>query len=135
MDKNVPIYKPRFDDLEKAALNPDSHALYAGKIVQLTGRYVAQGGRTFTLCRYKISCCAADAVPLNAVIELDPTCQESLDAGNLQDKWVEVTGRVSFRQRPDGTYVPALVLTPGADWPLDRLVNVLPTPPQDIYLN
>ncbi len=132
MDKN--ITQVRFQDLELAALYPENHVLFADKTVQLVGQYVPQGNRSFTLRRFKISCCAADAVPLNAVIMLDPACKESLDVANLQNQWVQVTGRVQYLQRPDGGYVTALILTPDETWPLDKLVEEVP-PPHDLYLN
>jgi hypothetical protein len=85
-----------FRALQGAAYTPSSRQYYEGKVVQLIGQY-AQGSndRTFTLVRFKITCCAADAQQLNVIIALDPQA-----AGNLSHikplEWVKVTGRITF---------------------------------------
>jgi hypothetical protein len=125
-----------FQQLEMAALYPDNREYYQGKMVRLVGMCMPQDARHFTLRRLKISCCAADAVPLNAVILIDPKSTETLNAGRLQDKWVQVTGRVEFLPRAGGAggFTTTLVLSPTADRPLDELVKEVPTPANP-YLN
>jgi uncharacterized membrane protein YcgQ (UPF0703/DUF1980 family) len=117
-----------FTQLEMAALRPDLRDFYEGKTVRLTGKYVGDDSSKFTLVRYKINCCAADAVPLNAVIMIDPKSKVQLPLNKLRNQWVQVTGQVQFLQRRDnGTYVPALILDPTPEQPLlDKLIKVLP---------
>jgi uncharacterized membrane protein YcgQ (UPF0703/DUF1980 family) len=131
-----------FQQLQLAALYPENRAMYEGETVRLVGQYVPKSPRMFTLQRLKISCCVADAVPLDAVILIDPDSKESLDENKLTGKWVQVTGRVQFLKRADasGAYATTLVLTPTDDWPLtpnkdhsDALVKEV-GPPADPYL-
>jgi hypothetical protein len=123
-------FKVDFAQLEMAALREDLRNYYEGKTVRLEGKYVGEDNRQFTLVRYKINCCAADAVPLNAVIMIDPTSDAKLPLKELRGQWVRVTGQVQFLQRKDnGTYVPALILKPTAERPLvgsDGLIKKLP---------
>jgi len=132
-----------FQQLQLAALYPENRAMYEGQTVRLVGQYVPKSQRMFTLQRLKISCCVADAVPLDAVILIDPEAKAALDGDRLQGKWVQVTGRVQFLKRADGSgaYATTLVLTPTDDWPLtptkehpDALVMEV-KPPASPYLN
>jgi uncharacterized membrane protein YraQ (UPF0718 family) len=124
-----------FLDLEKAAQSPEQRAFYEGKRVKLVGRYVGYDERRFTLTRFRINCCAADAVPINAVIVLDPRSKEVLPAKKLLDKWVEVTGRVHFLTRPGTNYfLPALILSPTESTPLNKMVEVV-APPANPFLS
>jgi hypothetical protein len=131
-----------FQQLELAALYPENRSMYEGKTVRLVGQYVGKNNREFTLRRFKISCCAADAVPLNAVIMIDPASKDTLDVDRLQNKWVQVTGRVAFLPRAGGAggFTTTLILTPSADRPLystdnkDALVREV-GPPANPYLN
>jgi hypothetical protein len=124
-----------FQQLEQASLSPDSRDHYEGKTVSLTGQYLPRDPTTFQLIRYKISCCAADAVPLGAVIMVDPNATAKLDIDRLRGQWVKVTGRVHFFNRP-GTneYKTALILYPSADQGLDKLVEIVP-PPANPFLS
>ena len=142
MDKKVDE-SITFQQLELAALYPENRSLYEGKTVRIVGQCVPRDDRTFTLRRYKISCCAADAVPLNAVIVVDPASKEGIDENALRGRWVEVTGRVQFILPRAGAdhYATALVLTPTPDRPLtatadhpDGLIKEVPVP-ADPYLN
>jgi hypothetical protein len=84
-----------FKELAQGAADPNSRPYYEGKTVSLKGQFVRPSSdrKQFSLVRMKMTCCAADAVPLNAVIESpDPVG----DIPNLQ--WVEVTGVVHFRE-------------------------------------
>jgi uncharacterized membrane protein YcgQ (UPF0703/DUF1980 family) len=92
--------------------------------VSLRGRFVGTS-ENFTLIRYKINCCAADATPLKAAIFVIP--EQSLPVNELRDKWVRVTGRVQFYQPPgSAAFYPALVVTPTEREPLNKLVEVVP---------
>ena len=122
-----------FVQLQMAAMYPENRQFYEGKTVRLTGRYVGDGDSRFTLMRYKINCCAADAIPLDAVIMLDPDAKskEKLDVDKLRNQWVQVTGRVQFVQRKDrpGEYATALILSPTEERPLGELVKIVPPDP------
>jgi uncharacterized membrane protein YcgQ (UPF0703/DUF1980 family) len=110
-----------------ATMRPDQRAFLEGKTIRLTGQYEGSDNRQFTLVRYKMNCCAADAVPLNAVIMIDPQSNDKLPVKNLRKRWVQVTGQLRFLERKDnGTFVPALILHPTKEHPLDQLIKVLP---------
>ncbi|HVS38020.1 MAG TPA: hypothetical protein VMS17_20840 [Gemmataceae bacterium] len=137
--------KINFQQLTYAALFAENRAAYDGKTVQLIGQYVPQDSRSFTLRRYKISCCAADAVGLDAVILIDPDAQFknlTLDGERLRGRWVQITGWVQFLPRSDGNgVVTTLILTPNEHWSLtptgdhpDALVKEV-APPGNPYLN
>ena len=64
-----------FQQLNLAAVYADNRDFYENKTVKLIGQYVPIDNRHFTLRRFKISCCAADAVPLSAVIMADPEAE------------------------------------------------------------
>jgi hypothetical protein len=110
-----------------------------GQLVRLTGQYVGSDPKRFTLTRYKMTCCAPDAVPLNAVILIDSAWKDKkLDYNRYRNRWVEVVGRVHFQQLPASSayaasYMTVLILSPpekieeGKD-PLDEMVKVIPTP-------
>lgn len=100
-----------FLQLERAASNPEARGLYEGKTVQLVGKFAGDHDKRFTLIRYKMNCCAADAVPLNAAIMVDPQSPARLDYRHWSGKWVEVNGEVRFLQSRDGkSYLAALIL-------------------------
>jgi uncharacterized membrane protein YcgQ (UPF0703/DUF1980 family) len=123
-----------FLQLEQAALREESRDHYEGKTVRLVGQYKGINPTTCSLVRYKISCCAADAVPLGAVIMVDPNSDKRLDNNRLAGQWVQVTGRVHFFNRPGtGEYKTAVILYPTADEPLDDLIKVVP-PVSDPFL-
>ena len=91
----------------------------------------------FTLRRFKISCCAADAVPLNAVIMVDPKSKEPLPSSALQGKWVEAIGRVQF-STPHGADGGGGYTTDARFCrlirPLSEVIKEVP-PPANPYLN
>jgi hypothetical protein len=114
--------------LESAALSPELRAYYEGKLVRMTGRFVGDE-RQFTLLRYKINCCAADATPLRAAMYIDPaSVQKGLkfDANKLSGQWVSVAGHVTFVQTGSSTWMPALVVKPTEGQGLDDLVKIVP---------
>jgi hypothetical protein len=105
-----------FNTLQGAAYTPSLRQYYAGRKVQLVGQYApGNNDRTFTLVRFKITCCAADARPLNVMIMLDPQAP-----GNLSHlkalEWVKVAGRISFGKRKDrDEYVTVLTVASPQD--------------------
>ena len=114
-----------FLQLENAAMLPEMRHFYDGRRVQLVGRFKATEGGGFTLTRWKINCCAADATPLRASIVVHPP--QTLPMKELNDNWVRVTGRVRFIQSGNGTaFHPAVVITPSEREPLSKLIEVVP---------
>jgi hypothetical protein len=105
-----------FNTLQSASYTPLSRHYYEGKIVRLVGQYApGDTDRTFTLVRFKITCCAADAQPLNVMIMLDPQSQENLSHVKALE-WVKVTGRLTFRKRKDrDEYVTVLMVASPSD--------------------
>jgi hypothetical protein len=119
-----------FLQLEEAALTREKREFYAGKTVRLTGQYADYDPWRFTLIRLKRSCCAADAVPVKALIMVDPSSKEGLDTDKLRDKWVEVTGRIAFVKDPRGDrYVTALIVYPSTESQIQDLVRIIPPDP------
>ncbi len=118
-----------FLQLGQAALSEPGRERYEGKTIRLTGQYVGFDQTTCSLRRYKISCCAADAVPLDAVIKVDPNSAARLDNDRLRGQWVRVTGQVHFFPRNNGEYKTAIILYPTSDQPLDKLIEVVPPDP------
>jgi hypothetical protein len=96
-----------FKELDQAANSPEGRKYFSGKNGTLKGQF-AQGAddKRFSLVRFKINCCAADAIPINVVI----ICQEPIrDVKPMQ--WVEVTGQIQFYKRSDKEeYVPVLMI-------------------------
>ena len=118
-----------FVELQQASLTQESRDYYEGKTVTLTGQYDGTDPKRFTLVRYKIACCAADAVKLNAVIMVDPKSSESIDPDHYRRKWVEVRGRIHFFPKPGSNeFITALILYPTTDEPMRQLVKIIPNP-------
>jgi hypothetical protein len=120
-----------FRELEGAAYSQERRDLYEGKTVRLKGQFAPSGNdRMFSLVRFKINCCAADAIPLSAVIMIDPDSKETLNPAQYAGRWVEVTGQVQFRSREKNgreEWVTVIMVRPDKDHPLSSLI--VPTPP------
>ena len=101
---------------------------YEGRTIQIRGQLSPTGNDSiFKLVRYKINCCAADAIPLNAVIMIDPASKEKLQTAEMQGKWLLVTGQIQFRKRKDrDEYVTTIFVRPTKKHPLSERVKVVP---------
>lgn len=88
-----------------------------GRTVKLTGFVVRKGGNVY-VARLAISCCAADASPIKALMT-------GLDFSSLpDDQWIEATGQV----------VPGSATKENAYVPTFTVSGVTPiTPPEDTY--
>jgi hypothetical protein len=118
-----------FVELQQASLTPESREYYEGKTVTLTGQYSGHDPRRFTLVRYKIACCAADAVRLNAVIMVNDKSSEKVDPDKYRNVWVQVTGRIRFFQKPGSDeFITGLILYPTEDEPISKVVKVITAP-------
>jgi hypothetical protein len=136
------IGRLRSDELNNVTNDAKLREYYEDKIAQITGMVVpsASSDRWFTLQRLKIRCCAADAVPLNAVVIIDdsqirdlPPEQRTLNFQALNRKWVEVTGQIAFQQHGPSGWVALLIVRPTQELPLTKLIRQIPPDP-DPYL-
>ncbi len=101
----------RFDDLNNAAYDPGLRAALEGQTAVLEGKFRRLGDKEFTLFRLKMTCCAADTVPLKVRIVAPRSLSDIEDFG-----WVRVTGRVQFVKVPNKEqYVPVITLADNAD--------------------
>jgi hypothetical protein len=100
-----------FKELQGASFHDYTRDFWNGQLVRLKGQFKPSGNaRAFSLVRVKITCCAADAIPLNVVIMLDPAAQGSFDKFRDQ-QWVDVTGEVQFLKKKDkDEYVTVLLV-------------------------
>jgi uncharacterized membrane protein YcgQ (UPF0703/DUF1980 family) len=107
-----------FKELESWATNDNQREAFEGRTGRLKGQFVPKSANSFGLVRFKMTCCAADAIPLNVVI-LSPDGVGDFKAMS----WVQVTGQIQFRKRKDREeYVPVLKLRSRQDIePTDRV--------------
>jgi hypothetical protein len=121
-----------FTELAGAVNDKDRRGLYEGSTVTIKGQVSpSPNDHLFTLVRFKMRCCAADAVPLDAYIMIDPDTppqQFDVTPDKLQGKWVEVRGQVQFRDRVRNGQketVAVIFVRPGKDRKVSELVRVL----------
>ena len=74
--------------LESAASNAQLQQYYEGKLVRMSGRF-SGNEKVFTLLRYKMNCCAADAIPFTVTVRAP-----RLDKRFKLNQWVAVSGRL-----------------------------------------
>ncbi len=122
----------RFSELERAAFDPSRRSLYEGKLATLEGMFVASPDRnSFQITRYKMNCCAADALPIQAIIMVDHNWTgEPLDVKARDKKWVRVKGRIYFFRKPNSVneFVSALIVVPDEHNPPNKLMPVIKQP-------
>ncbi len=123
LTREVVVANLGFKDLERAAFSAATRQAFEGMTVRLRGQFVPRTPKAFSLIRVKINCCAADAIPLNVVITLDPSSPDNVsDIERMA--WVEVVGTVTFSKRPDrDEYVPVLMVH-------SRAEGIKPTAPE-----
>lgn len=95
-----------FNELNDAAYNAGKRDYWQGKVGILEGRFRPIGEKQFTLYRLKMTCCAADTIPLKVRI-VTPTPVTGLNDG----EWVKVKGEVRFVEVPgSGQYIPVIAV-------------------------
>jgi hypothetical protein len=97
-----------FKTLEQAAATSESRQAWAGKRVSVQGIFApySNSDRVFRLVRFRMQCCGADLIRLDVPM----ICKESLASAGLKpDQWVEVSGRVEFRNQGDRAITVLLV--------------------------
>jgi hypothetical protein len=97
-----------FNELEKASYTKEGRDWYQGRMGRLRGQFAPAptgNSKQFTLFRLRMQCCAADAVPIKAMI----VAKDSVTHVKSQD-WVEVEGQILFLERRDrkGEFLPVL---------------------------
>jgi uncharacterized membrane protein YcgQ (UPF0703/DUF1980 family) len=92
-------------ELEQAAYEPGIRKQWQGKYVRVVGQLnpSSRNDRIFEVVRYRIQCCAADAIRIG----VPALCRDSM-AGAQPGEWVEVTGRVMFTETRPGTFITIL---------------------------
>lgn len=93
----------QFKELADYANSPELRAEKQGKTVRVRGQVSRDlhNDRVFTLVRWRIRCCAADAIEVAVPI----VTRESLTKTDFKlNDWVKVTGVVDFYQRFGGQY-------------------------------
>jgi uncharacterized repeat protein (TIGR03943 family) len=94
-----------FDELNAFANNAEKRESEEGKTATVKGQFKKIGDREATLFRLKMTCCAADTIPLKARIITDSSL------GTIANNaWVEVTGQLQFVQMPGSSeFLPLIV--------------------------
>jgi hypothetical protein len=90
-------------ELESAAYEPELRQRWSGQAVRVKGQFSPKTDHIFFVARYRIQCCAADAIP----VAVGVVSKESV-AGFAPNDWVEVTGRIAFQEVRPGTFVTIL---------------------------
>jgi hypothetical protein len=125
------VQEVTFRQLALAARDRSDREELTGQMIRVTGMYVGEDPARFALVRYKVTCCAADALASYVVVRINPSDQEEfqLEPARYQNKWVTVTGRLQFVYRfVSNEYMPVLTLFPDEKTPLDQLVKIVPAP-------
>lgn len=99
----------RFNELASAALMPKSRAYFQGQTAKLKGMFSPlENKREFTLFRLKMTCCAADSIPLKVRI-ISPD-----ELPFVMRDWVELEGTIEFRKLAGKEeYIPVIMLETG----------------------
>jgi hypothetical protein len=122
----------RFSELERAAYDERTRKHYEGKLGTLEGMLVASPDKQhFNIVRYRMNCCAADALAISAAILVDPNWNiEPEWVNERHQRWVKVKGRIHFFLKPNsaGEYVGALLVIPDKDNPPYKLVEIIQSP-------
>jgi len=98
----------RFNELDNARLTKAGREVFEGQSASLTGMFwplPGGNGNEFTLFRLRMTCCAADSIPLKVrIISPEAVLMKQRD-------WVKVEGRISFSKVADrDEYVPVIIL-------------------------
>ncbi len=85
--------------LEGIAERTTDRDFWKGKAVRVRGQYAPQSDRAFALVRFRIQCCAGDAIQVSVPV----VAKESI-VNIKRSAWVEVVGRIDFRQLAKGGF-------------------------------
>ncbi|MCZ2344453.1 MAG: hypothetical protein LC104_22055 [Bacteroidales bacterium] len=84
-----------FNQLALVAMDPGKRTYLTGNATSIVGQFKPVADREFTLFKMKMTCCAADEIPLKARIIADfvPSNVKPFD-------WIKVTGIMQFAEIP-----------------------------------
>jgi hypothetical protein len=101
----------RFNDLNDAAFDEAKRKSMEGRTVILEGRFKRLADKEFTLFRLKMTCCAADTIPLRVQIIVPQALN------NIEDfNWVRVKGQLQFYHVPGrDQYIPVIMVAEMGD--------------------
>jgi len=105
------VLKLGFKELSEAAALPVRHDAYEGDVGVIRGEFVAIPGNDheFTLVRWNMTCCRADAIPLETrIVAPEPVRIDGRP-------WVKVSGVISFEKTERGKWIPVLTLRSNED--------------------
>ena len=101
----------RFNELNDAALNEGKRKYMEGETVILEGRFKRLADKEFSLFRMKMTCCAADTVPLKVRIVVPQALSNFSDFD-----WVTVKGQLQFLQvQGQDRYIPVIMVANNND--------------------
>jgi uncharacterized membrane protein YcgQ (UPF0703/DUF1980 family) len=95
-----PIFNQDFKGLEALAFSPEMQKDWKGLTVRVLGQFAPNNNRQFTLARYRIQCCGADAVQVSLPMVLNRGTLDEIPSHPQHNDWVQVTGRIDFREQP-----------------------------------
>jgi hypothetical protein len=100
-----------FNDLNEAAYDESKRDALNGTVGILVGRFDRIADKEFRLFRLKMTCCAADTVPLKVRI-----LTRTAVSGFTNNEWVKVKGEVRFVQQPGSAqFIPVIAVADLAD--------------------
>ena len=102
-----------FNDLNDAAFDEGKRSVFQGQSAVLEGRFRRLGDKEFTLFRLRMTCCAADTVPLKVRI-VTPYAVSGLN----DFEWVKVKGQIQFLPVPNTTpvrFIPVIKVADNGD--------------------
>jgi hypothetical protein len=101
----------KFNELNDAALNEEKRKYMEGETVILEGRFKRLADKEFSLIRMKMTCCAADTVPLKVRILVPQALSNFSDFD-----WVSVKGQLQFLQvQGQDRYIPVIMVANNND--------------------
>lgn len=104
-----------FKELDRAAFLEDQREYFEGKTGVLKGQFVpGSDPRTGRLVRFKMQCCAADAIALKVQL-ISPEPLADVQPPLKPGQWVEVKGQIQFRKNTANEFVPVLQLRSSKD--------------------
>ena len=90
---NTQAERGDFNELNVSAYDPDKRAQYEGRRVRVKGQVRAVSEKEYTLFKLKMTCCAADMIPLKARIKSDTV----IPASQFKDQeWVTAEGILQY---------------------------------------
>ena len=100
-----------FNDLNDAANSDDKRRYFEGQTAQLEGRFRRLGDKEFSLIRLRMTCCAADTIPLKVRIVTPYALSGFNDL-----EWVSVKGQIQFIAIPGSNrYIPIVKVAENSD--------------------